>query len=112
MFSLFPLSFEQVIDGDGKETYEKKAADSALMRRVGAESIVLLKNTDNILPIKPADSGIKKIAIIGPNAKATVASGGGSAAMRNAYVVTPFEGIVAVLPQGMDVKYHEGCAGT
>ncbi|KAG8943853.1 hypothetical protein FRC04_002476 [Tulasnella sp. 424] len=101
----------EVIDGDGKETYEKKDADSALMRRVAAESIVLLKNTSNILPIKPADSGIKKIAIIGPNAKATVASGGGSASMRNAYVVSPFDGIVAGLPEGVEVKYHEGCSG-
>ncbi|KAG8916398.1 hypothetical protein FRC01_003180, partial [Tulasnella sp. 417] len=101
----------EVIDGDGKETYEKKDADSALMRRVAAESLVLLKNTDNILPIKPAEAGIKKIAIIGPNAKATVASGGGSAAMRNAYVVTPFDGLVAGLPEGVEVNYHEGCAG-
>ncbi|KAG9046688.1 hypothetical protein FS837_003841 [Tulasnella sp. UAMH 9824] len=101
----------EIIDGDGKETYEKKDADSALMRRVAAESIVLFKNTENILPIKPADSKIKKIAIIGPNAKAMVVSGGGSASMRNAYVVTPFEGIVAALPVGVEVKYHEGCAG-
>ncbi|KAG8911925.1 hypothetical protein FRC01_005402 [Tulasnella sp. 417] len=101
----------EVIDGDGKETYEKNDADSALMRRVAAESLVLLKNADNILPIKPADSGIKKIAIIGPNAKAAVVSGGGSASMRNAYVVTPFDGIVAALQEGVEVKYHEGCAG-
>ncbi|KIO27413.1 glycoside hydrolase family 3 protein [Tulasnella calospora MUT 4182] len=101
----------EVIDGDGKENYEKRDADCALMRRVAAECIVLLKNSDNILPIKPAESGIKRIAIIGPNAKATVASGGGSAAMRNGYVVTPFGGIVAALPEGLEVKYHEGCAG-
>ncbi|KIO27415.1 hypothetical protein M407DRAFT_23347 [Tulasnella calospora MUT 4182] len=31
--------------------------------------------------------------------------------MRNPYVVTPFEGIVAGLPEGVEVKYHEGCAG-
>ncbi|KAG9046686.1 hypothetical protein FS837_003839 [Tulasnella sp. UAMH 9824] len=101
----------KIIDGDGKEAYEKKDADCALMRRVAAESIVLLKNTDNILPIKPADSGIKKIAILGPNAKASVVSGGGSALIRNAYAVTPFDGIVAALPEGVEVKYHEGCAG-
>ncbi|KAG8943855.1 hypothetical protein FRC04_002478 [Tulasnella sp. 424] len=101
----------EVIDGNGKEHYEKKDADCALMRRVAAESIVLLKNTANILPIKPADSGINKVAIIGPNAKATAASGGGSAAMRNAYFVSPFDGIVAALPKGVEVKYHEGCAG-
>ncbi|KAG8903591.1 hypothetical protein FRC01_009138 [Tulasnella sp. 417] len=81
------------------------------MRRVAAESVVLLKNTGNILPIKPADSGIKKIAIIGPNAKAAAVSGGGSASMRNAYVVTPCDGIVAALQEGVEVKYHEGCAG-
>ncbi|KAG9046685.1 hypothetical protein FS837_003838 [Tulasnella sp. UAMH 9824] len=101
----------EIIDGDGKEAYEKKDADCTLMRRVAAESIVLLKNTDNILPIEPDDSGIKKVAIIGPNAKATVVSGGGSAFIRNAYAVTPFEGILSALPEGVKVKYHEGCAG-
>lgn len=83
------------------------------MRRVAAESIVLLKNTGGILPVKPADSGIKRIAIIGPNAKATtsIASGGGSASIRNAYVISAYDGIVAALPKDVEVKYHEGCAG-
>ncbi|KAG8874632.1 hypothetical protein FRB97_005773 [Tulasnella sp. 331] len=98
-----------VIDGNGKETWEEKASDSALMRKVAANSIVLLKNDGDILPIKP--DTIKKIAIIGPNAKALVASGGGSASMNCAYVVTPHTGIVDALPKGVEVTYHEGTVG-
>ncbi|KAG9002882.1 hypothetical protein FRB94_003505 [Tulasnella sp. JGI-2019a] len=98
-----------VIDGDGVETWVQNPADSALMRKVAANAIVLLKNEGDILPIKT--DAVKKIAIIGPNAKATVPSGGGSASMKCAYVVTPFDGIVSALPKDVAVTYHEGCAG-
>ena len=54
---------------------------------------------------------VKKIAIIGPNAKALVSSGGGSAALRTAYLITPFEGITSALSKDVEVTYHEGCAG-
>ena len=40
---------------------------------------------------------MKKIAIVGGNAKATVLSGGGSAALKPSFFVTPFEGIVSAL---------------
>ena len=39
------------------------------MRKVAAESIVLLKNDNNILPLQP--DKIKKVAIVGGNAKVT-----------------------------------------
>ncbi len=99
----------QVIDGGDHESYVRKDEDSALMRKVAANAIVLLKNEGGILPLKP--ESIKKLAIIGPNAKAVVASGGGSAAMKNAYVVTPYEGLTSALPKSVQVTYHEGCAG-
>jgi beta-glucosidase len=99
----------QVIYGDGKERWQRSDDDSALMRKTGAQSIVLLKNKNNVLPIKA--EGIKKVAIIGPNAKATVISGGGSASLRASYIITPYEAIVASLPKGVEVVYHEGCAG-
>jgi beta-glucosidase len=78
------------------------------MRKVAAESIVLLKNTNAILPLNP--NTIKKIAIVGGNAKAIVLSGGGSAALKPSYFVSPYNGIVAALPQGVDVLYSEGAS--
>ncbi|KAG8986365.1 hypothetical protein FRB90_004056 [Tulasnella sp. 427] len=98
-----------VIDGDGVEQWShQNETDSSLMRKVSAQSIVLLKNEGDVLPLERET--LKKIAIIGPNAKAMVASGGGSASLRCAYVVTPYEGITSMLPEDVEVVYHEGCA--
>lgn len=81
------------------------------MRRVAAESIVLLKNEGNVLPLNP--KSVKKIAVIGPNAKAIVLSGGGSAALKASYYISPYDGIVGALSGGGDVEvtYSEGARG-
>ena len=84
--------------------------DKALMRKVAAEGIVLLKNDGDVLPLKP--QGLKKIAIVGGNAKAIVLSGGGSAALKASYFISPYDGIVnAVAPHGIEVTYSEGARG-
>ncbi|KAG8926382.1 hypothetical protein FRC02_008945 [Tulasnella sp. 418] len=98
-----------VIDGDGIEKWRKNDTDSALMRKIAAASLVLLKNDNNVLPLKP--ESLRRVAIIGPNARARITSGGGSASLKNAYVVTPYDGIVSALGEGVKVEYHEGCAG-
>lgn len=79
------------------------------MRKVGANAIVLLKNQGSILPLDR--EALKKVAIVGPNAKALVPSGGGSASLKTAYLVTPYDGIVNMLPTETEVTYHEGCVG-
>lgn len=81
------------------------------MRRVAAESIVLLKNDKDILPLNPKN--LKKVAIVGGNAKATVLSGGGSAALKASYFISPYDGIVnALSAQGnVEVTYSEGARG-
>lgn len=80
------------------------------MRKVAGESIVLLKNTNALLPLNP--NKIKKIAIVGGNAKAIVLSGGGSAALKPSYFVTPYDGVTAALPKGVEVLYSEGASST
>ena len=77
-----------------------------LMQSLAAQTIVLLKNDNNILPL-PVKS-IKKIAIIGGNAKANVLSGGGSASLKPSFLTNPFEGITAALGSGTEVLYTEG----
>lgn len=63
--------------------------DRQLLRKVAAESVVLLKNEGDVLPFR-AD---EEIAVIGPNAQIATYCGGGSAGL-NAYApVTPYEGI-------------------
>ena len=81
------------------------------MTKVANQSIVLLKNEGDILPLKPKEQGLKKIAIVGGNAKATVLSGGGSAALKPSFFVSPYEGIVAALgkiDQNVEITYSEG----
>ncbi|KAI9737341.1 MAG: hypothetical protein M1834_009495 [Cirrosporium novae-zelandiae] len=75
--------------------------DQVLMRSVAADTIVLMKNEDKILPF----SKNKTIAVIGPNAKTAVFCGGGSASLLPYYAVSPFEGITA---KCSDVKFEQG----
>ena len=86
--------------------------DKNLMRKVASESIVLLRNEGDVLPFNPQK--LRKIAIIGPNAKAVVLSGGGSAALKPSYFVTAYDGIMSALEQagsGTEVTYSEGTRG-
>ncbi|KAJ5795033.1 hypothetical protein N7457_001632 [Penicillium paradoxum] len=76
--------------------------DQALMRRAAAESIVLMKNEDGILPFKKDGS----LLVIGPNAKIAAYSGGGSASLAPYYTVTPFDGVSAK-SEG-EVKFSQG----
>ena len=66
-----------------------KPAHRALIRRAGAEAIVLLKN-DGILPL---DLNGRTVAAIGPNAEAAQIMGGGSAQLNPHYAVSPADGL-------------------
>ncbi|SCN70577.1 related to beta-glucosidase [Fusarium fujikuroi] len=63
----------------------------AIFRRAGAEGIVLLKNSAKLLPL--SNLGEKRIAILGPNALRSVATGGGSSNLAPHYRTTPYESI-------------------
>ncbi|EED17935.1 beta-glucosidase [Talaromyces stipitatus ATCC 10500] len=76
--------------------------DQKLLRRAAAESIVLLRNNNSVLPFDK----IKPIAVIGPNSKVAAYCGGGSASLPPYYTVTPFEGITNA--SKADVKFSQG----
>lgn len=79
-----------------------------LLRDAAADSIVLLKNDKNLLPLT-SESNIKSIAVIGPNAKYSMTSGGGSARLLESYTVSPLQGIDAGAKElGMAVKHAVG----
>lgn len=101
----------QVLDGDGLERTNDPPESTALMRSLAAASIVLLKNDASLLPLNAEALKGKKVAILGGNAKALVLSGGGSAALKPSYFISPFEGIVNALGEGVDVGYCEGARG-
>jgi beta-glucosidase len=77
---------------------------TALIRRAGAEGVVLLKNEGNVLPLP---SGVT-VAVVGPNAAAGQVMGGGSAQMNAHRRVSPLEGLRAALGDER-VTYAVGC---
>jgi len=62
-----------------------------LARKIAEEGIVLLKNENNLLPLKMNE--IRSIAVIGPNANKKMAFGGGSSMIRTLYEITPLKGL-------------------
>ncbi len=94
---------------DDERPYEERADDRpahrALIRRAGAEGMVLLKNEGSVLPL--ASEFINKIAVIGPNAKSAQIMGGGSAQLNPHYMVSPFDAMVSALGEGR-VSYAIG----
>jgi beta-glucosidase len=75
----------------------------ALIRKAGAEGIVMLKNA-GLLPVAEG----KKIAAIGPNTKIAQIMGGGSSQLNPHYRVSPWEALESRL--GTDALiYAHGC---
>lgn len=75
-------------------------AVSALVRRASAAGSVLLSN-DGILPLDLA--GIRRIAVLGPNAAVPAGQGGGSSNLRPDYSVTPIDGLRAAIPADVEI---------
>jgi len=76
-----------------------------ISRRIAEESFVLLKN-NGLLPLNP--TRIKSIAIIGANATAKFAHGGGSATIKAPYEITALEGISNRLGNNVKIIYAQG----
>ena len=77
-----------------------------LSRQIADESIVLLKNDNNILPLDKKK--IKSIAIIGPNAD-KVQFGDYTWSKKKSDGVTPLEGIKKLVGNDIMVNYAVGC---
>lgn len=89
---------------------DEKAIDRpehrALIRKLGAEGMVLLKN-DGILPLDK--SALDRIAVLGPNAAEPRVMGGGSAQINAHYKVSPLEGIKSALSGTNRVIHLKAC---
>lgn len=72
---------------------------------VASKSIVLLKNSDNLLPI---GKKVKTIAVIGDNATRKMAQGGVGAGVKALYEVTPLEGLEKALKGKAKIVYAKG----
>jgi beta-glucosidase len=85
---------------------KSKPEHETLAREVAEESITLLKNEGNVLPLKKT---IKSLAVIGPLAAKASVQGGGSAGVTPYYSVSPLEAITRKLGDKVKITYELGC---
>jgi beta-glucosidase len=84
------------------DTPEQKA----LARKASAESIVLLKNAGDLLPIDPLK--IHSLVVIGPSAATARTGGGGSSLVKPKYSIAPLKGIQDRAGNRLQVSYALG----
>ena len=77
----------------------------SLLRKAAADGMVLLKN-EGLLPLK---KNIKKLAVIGPNAKEAQIIGGGSASLKPHYQIHPLGAVSKRLGPETEIIYSKGC---
>jgi beta-glucosidase len=76
-----------------------------LAYEAAVKSIVLLKNKDNILPIREQ---ARRIMLVGPNAASVDALLGNYYGLNDS-LTTLMQGIVARVPEGVGLEYRPGC---
>lgn len=79
----------------------------ALARQASEESVTLLKNDGNLLPLK-ADQ-ISSIAVIGPNGGEGRIGGGGSSYVDPPYRVSPLQGLKNLIGDKVELAFEKGC---
>ena len=96
--------FEHPFTPTSGATYKiHTTANRKLARRAAGESIVLLKNEGPLLPLK---RGVRRIAVIGPNANAAQL---GDYCMPKNTDVTPLAGLRHAAGKGIKIRYAQGC---
>lgn len=83
------------------------ADDIAILRRASSSSMVLLRNKENALPLKPSE--LKSIAVIGPNAARGMVMGGGSAHVTPTRWSHPLDAIESRLGSLVKIEHAPGC---
>ena len=73
---------------------------------IASESVVLLKNSENLLPLNA--SALKSVAVIGANATQKHAQGGFGAGVKTKHEVTPLDALKAKLPKSVTINYAQG----
>lgn len=83
-------------------------AHSEAARQIAEEGIVLLKNSNNNLPIDPS---AKRILVVGENAIKMMTVGGGSSSLKVKYECSPLDGIRSYYGDNAEVLYARGYVG-
>ncbi|MDX6314454.1 MAG: beta-glucosidase [Streptomyces sp.] len=78
----------------------------ALLRHAVAAGTVLLRNEGSLLPLDA--TGLRRVAVLGPNAATARVQGGGSAGVFTGHCVSPLAGIRRALPARVEVVHAPG----
>jgi beta-glucosidase len=83
---------------------------AAELREDAAAGFVLVRNADvDGAPMLPLDrSGLRRVAVLGPNAEVARTLGGGSATVFPSYTVSPLQGLQAALGPAVRVDHGPG----
>ncbi len=79
-------------------------AHRELAREVAEKSMVLLKNENNLLPLK----NVKKLAVIGRLVDLPITGDGGSSNTQPEYMITPLQGIRNKFGDKTEILYNDG----
>eukprot|EP00931_Biecheleriopsis_adriatica_P040859 TRINITY_DN23402_c0_g1_i2.p1 TRINITY_DN23402_c0_g1~~TRINITY_DN23402_c0_g1_i2.p1 ORF type:complete len:852 (-),score=171.38 TRINITY_DN23402_c0_g1_i2:3-2558(-) len=101
-------------ESSGSASPASWAKRGALLRRAAQESLVLLKNEGNALPLRGATAdrpqGLRRLAIIGPNATHTTLQGGGSSRVHCSASPSILEALRAALAGSeVELRHEQGC---
>lgn len=78
-----------------------------LIRDVAGQGLVLLKNEDDILPLRREKVKGKKIALLGL-AKEALIHGGGSASLHSHYRISPWDGLHTAYGEDVEFRFAKG----
>ncbi|MBN1304496.1 MAG: glycoside hydrolase family 3 C-terminal domain-containing protein [Anaerolineales bacterium] len=92
-------------DGPAMEGWVNTPEHRDIARRLAEDSITLLKNENQALPIRD----LSNIAILGPNAAEAVIGGGGSSRVIPASRVSPLQGLQEQLGDKVELVHEPGC---
>lgn len=95
-----------MLDGERSAGGYNDYSDKAALRQAARESVVLLKNDKNILPLDRKK--VKKLLVVGENANRQHAPGGGSAEIKALYEITPLMGMQMLLGGNTEIVYKPG----
>lgn len=109
--NILRLGFRTNMDKNRPDGSFATPEHSKAAREIAQESIVLLQNENNVLPINLSKT--KKIAVIGENAIKMMTVGGGSSSLKVKYEISPLQGLKERLKDNNDVEivYARGYVG-
>ncbi len=102
--------FDRPVSG-GTGATVTNAAHVATAASVAEEGSVLLKNSNNLLPLNT--SSVRSIAVLGDDASTNAETdGGGSAGVNSSGTVTPLQAITSRAGSGVSVQYSQGASSS